>query len=65
MKRMFEPFMQEDMGYSRRYEGNGLGLALVKKYCDLNKAAIDVESEKGKGSKFTVTFLKTENKPDI
>jgi PAS domain S-box-containing protein len=65
LMRMFEPFMQEESGYSRRYEGNGLGLALVKKYCDLNEAAIDVESEKGKGSKFIVTFLKTENKPDM
>ena len=56
--------MQEESGYSRRYEGNGLGLALVKRYCDLNGANIEVESEKGKGSKFTVTFLKTENKSE-
>jgi PAS domain S-box-containing protein len=62
MRKMFEPFMQEDMGYSRRYEGNGLGLALVKKYCDLNEAKIEVESEKDKGSKFIIIFLKTENK---
>ncbi|MEW6196631.1 MAG: PAS domain S-box protein [Bacteroidota bacterium] len=54
--KLFEPFMQEERGYSRRYEGNGLGLALVKKYCDLNKVSITVESEKGKGSKFLVTF---------
>ena len=48
--------MQEDQGYSRRFEGNGLGLALVKNYCDLNQAAISVESKKGQGSRFTVTF---------
>ncbi|MEW5843972.1 MAG: PAS domain S-box protein [Bacteroidota bacterium] len=58
MANMFEPFMQEERGYSRRYEGNGLGLSLVKKYCELNKAKISVQSEKGKGSKFTVTFEK-------
>jgi PAS domain S-box-containing protein len=56
--RMFEPFTQEQRGYSRRYEGNGLGLALVKKYCDLNEVKIEVESEKNKGSKFILTFLK-------
>jgi PAS domain S-box-containing protein len=53
---IFEPFMQEERGYSRRFEGNGLGLSLVKKYCDLNGMTIKVESEKNKGSKFTVTF---------
>ncbi|MFA7287522.1 MAG: ATP-binding protein [Melioribacteraceae bacterium] len=56
MENIFEPFMQEEMGYSRRYEGNGLGLALVKNYCNLNRASISVESKKGVGSKFTVTF---------
>jgi len=55
-KNLFEPFMQEERGYSRRFEGNGLGLALVKKYCDMNKAEIRIESEKGKGSSFIVTF---------
>jgi len=65
MRKMFEPFMQEEMGYSRKYEGNGLGLALVKKYCDLNKAVINVESEKDKGSKFTITFLQPEYKSDL
>ena len=53
---LFKPFMQEDQGYSRRFEGNGLGLALVKNYCDLNQAQIGVESKKDEGSRFTVTF---------
>ena len=53
---LFEPFMQEERGYSRSYEGNGLGLALVKKYCDLNHVNISFESEKGKGSKVILTF---------
>jgi signal transduction histidine kinase len=55
---IFEPFMQEERGYSRRFEGNGLGLSLVKRYCDLNGLTISVESSKGAGSKFTVTFAK-------
>jgi PAS domain S-box-containing protein len=54
--KLFEPFTQETQGYSRRFEGNGLGLALVKKYCDLNNADISVISVKGRGSKFTVVF---------
>ncbi|MGE5409467.1 MAG: PocR ligand-binding domain-containing protein, partial [Clostridiales bacterium] len=53
---LFKPFLQEEMGYTRRYEGNGLGLALVSKYCELNNAGMTVESEKGKGSTFRVTF---------
>lgn len=53
---LFKPFTQEEQGYTRRYEGNGLGLALIEKYCKLNNGYIRVESEKDKGSKFTVVF---------
>ena len=55
---LFTPFTQEDTGYTRKFEGNGLGLALVKNYCDVNNAKISVESKKGKGSTFKVTFDK-------
>lgn len=58
LEHIFEPFHQEYQGYSRAYEGNGLGLALVKKYCELNNAEIEVESEKGIGSIFRVIFKK-------
>ena len=57
LKTIFKPFSQEEQGYTRSFEGNGLGLALVKNYCDLNKAEIFVESLKGKGSVFMVKFL--------
>lgn len=53
---LFEPFRQEQQGYTRRFEGNGLGLALVKNYCKINNAEISVQSEKGFGTTFTVTF---------
>lgn len=56
INRLFTPFSQEEQGYSRKYDGNGLGLALVKKYCELNYAEIFVKSEKEKGSVFTVKF---------
>jgi signal transduction histidine kinase len=53
---LFKPFTQEEGGYTRRFEGNGLGLALVKKYVELNNAKIYVESKKGTGTVFTVIF---------
>jgi signal transduction histidine kinase len=56
LPRLFTPFSQEDSGYTRRYEGNGLGLAIVKRYVELNNAEILVESQKGKGSVFTIIF---------
>ena len=56
LSKMFEPFIQEDHGFSRNYDGTGLGLALTKKYCEINNAGIEVESEKNAGSTFRVTF---------
>ncbi len=56
MKMLFTPFTREEMGYTKNFEGNGLGLALVKRYCDLNNAEIKVSSKKGQGSLFRVTF---------
>ena len=58
MKNLFTPFSQEDTGQTRNYEGNGLGLALVKEYVTLNKGVISVQSEKNKGSLFSVIFEK-------
>jgi PAS domain S-box-containing protein len=55
---IFSPFSQEDVGQKRNYEGNGLGLALVKKYVDVNRASISVSSEKNEGSEFRVVFEK-------
>ncbi len=53
---LYEPFSQEEQGYTRKFEGNGLGLALVKLYADLNNIEINVETEKNKGTKFTLIF---------
>ena len=53
---LFDAFTQEDTGYTRMYEGTGLGLALVKRYCEMNGAAIEVISDKGKGTTFIVSF---------
>ncbi len=59
MKIVYNPFIQEEQGYSRRFDGNGLGLSLVKNYCDLNNIDITVESKRGVGTKFTLFFAKT------
>lgn len=56
IENMFNPFSQETSGYTRKFDGNGLGLALVKQYCDLNKANIFANSQQGVGSSFTVVF---------
>lgn len=58
LPRLFEVFSQEEQGYTRKYDGSGLGLALVKNYCSINNAVIQVESKKGSGSKFTVKIKK-------
>ena len=58
LQRMFRPFVQEEHGYSRAFDGNGLGLALVKRYCEINNADIEVESKKNHGSTFRVIFRK-------
>ena len=53
---LFKKFTQEEEGYTRKFEGSGLGLALVKQYSDVNKAAISVKSKKGIGTTFTISF---------
>ncbi len=54
---LFEPFSQEhDRKSPRQFEGTGLGLALTRRYLQLNRANLAVESTLGKGSVFTIEF---------
>jgi signal transduction histidine kinase len=53
-KHLFEMFSQEDVGYSRPYEGTGLGLALSKKYIEFMGGDLEIDSKKEIGT--TVTF---------
>ncbi len=54
LPRLFQPFVQLDSGLARKYEGTGLGLALVKQLADLMGGAVAVSSTPGKGSEFVV-----------
>lgn len=58
LPKLFDPFLQEEMGYSRSFEGTGLGLSLVKNYVELNSGKIEVKSEKGVGSTFIIKLNK-------
>ena len=53
---IFEAFTREQNTTKSKIAGSGLGMSIVKKYVDLLGGTIDVESELGKGSTFTVTL---------
>ena len=54
--KIFEEFRQVGSDYTHKVEGTGLGLTLAKKFVELHGGRIWVESEVGKGSKFTFTL---------
>lgn len=56
IERIFAPFVQADVSISRKFGGTGLGLVISKSLANLLGGDIQVSSEEGKGSKFTVTF---------
>ncbi|HEY0265293.1 MAG TPA: ATP-binding protein [Rhizomicrobium sp.] len=51
-----QPFSQVDNRLERRYEGTGLGLPLTKALVDLHKAAIEIDSARGAGTRITIRF---------
>ena len=53
--KIFEAFSQEDATATNKYGGSGLGMAITKNFVTMMNGEIDVQSEKGVGSVFTVT----------
>ncbi|GAB1544630.1 hypothetical protein NUACC21_73060 [Scytonema sp. NUACC21] len=54
MNKLFQPFVQIDSSLNRQYSGTGLGLALVQQLVKLHQGTVEVTSEVGSGSCFTV-----------
>ena len=54
--RLFKSFVQLEAGLARRFEGTGLGLALVARLTEIHGGSIRVESEPGIGSTFTLVL---------
>jgi len=55
-KKLFQPFIQADASTTRRYGGTGLGLALTKEFIEMMGGMIEVSSEFGQGSTFTLSL---------
>ncbi len=59
--RLFQPFVQLESSLNRKHKGTGLGLSLVKRIVEFHGGSVEVKSELGKGSCFTVRIpYKTE-----
>lgn len=56
VQRLFQPFVQLDSQLTRRHDGSGLGLALVYRMAELHGGGVNVESEPGQGTRFTVSL---------
>ena len=56
LPQLFEPYTQEESGYSRSFEGIGLGMSLVKKYTELLHATLDIQSVKNEGTTVSLLF---------
>jgi PAS domain S-box-containing protein len=56
LSQLFRPFVQLDSRLSREYMGTGLGLVLVERMAGLHGGKVTVESELGRGSRFTITL---------
>ena len=53
-QKVFEPFMQGDLGLSKKYGGTGLGLSICSQLATLMRGSLRLDSQVGTGSKFTM-----------
>lgn len=65
LESIFEPLKQLDSNKQRRYSGVGLGLTLAREWVRLHHGEIQVESELGKGSCFTIVIPQTQTPPNL
>lgn len=66
MNRIFQAFSQEDQGTLRKFDGNGLGLSLTKRYCEINNIKFHISSKKNVGTTVTLEIpLFSKNGIDI
>jgi CheY-like chemotaxis protein len=56
VKKLYRPFTQVDPSTTRRFGGTGLGLAISKEFAEMMGGRIEVKSEFGEGSTFTLTL---------
>ncbi len=58
INKVFDPFVQESIGISRKYEGTGIGLSLSKRYIEILSGKIKVKSKVGEGTEFMIIIPK-------
>src|SRR4030065_195376 len=56
LPKIFDRFYQVDGSHTREQEGTGIGLSLTKELVELHKGKIEVKSEEGKGTTFTISI---------
>ena len=65
MSKLFQPFSRVAGNRERKYEGTGLGLVITKQFCNMMGGSIEVTSEYGRGSTFTMKLPMENNHPEV